>query len=81
MIKPAFTVFDSLNRENSADLDYQTVTFGNAILATYQFNDSISFKTIELPKEANWVQLSGLSKNFKGVDKYTFTKEDVVFGL
>jgi len=49
------------------------VTFGNAILASYQLNDGSNFKVIELPKEANWVQLSGLAKSFKGGEKYTFT--------
>ena len=73
LIKPAFTEFESLNKENPVDLDYQTVTFGNAILASYQLNDDSNFKVIELPKEANWVQLSGLAKSFKGGEKYTFT--------
>jgi hypothetical protein len=50
------------------------VTFGNAILASYQFNDDNKFKVIELPKEANWIQLSGLSKSFNGGENYTFTK-------
>jgi alpha-glucosidase (family GH31 glycosyl hydrolase) len=35
LIKPAFTEFESLNKENLADLDLQTVTFGNAILASF----------------------------------------------
>jgi hypothetical protein len=81
LIKPAFAEFDSLNKENPADLDYQTVLFGNAILASYQLNDNSSPKVIELPKEANWVQLSGLGISFKGGDTYTFTKEDVAIGV
>jgi len=49
------------------------VTFGNSILASYQLGDSSNLKVIELPKEANWIQLSGMYKSFKGGEKYSFT--------
>lgn len=55
LIKPAFTEFESLNKENEGDLDYSTVTYGDSIIASYQFQDDNTFKTVVLPKEANWV--------------------------
>ena len=59
LIKPAFTEFDSLNKDTDASIDLSTVMFGDSILASYQFYDIGTNKTIVLPLEANWVQLSG----------------------
>ena len=59
-----------------------TVMFGDAVLASYQFYDIGTNKTIVLPKEANWVQLSGEGKIFKGGDQYTFNHtQDKVAGV
>jgi hypothetical protein len=80
LIKPAFTEFESLNRDTDAAIDMSTVMFGDSILASYQFYDINTNKTIVLPKEANWVQLSGEGKTFKGGDEYTFnqTKDEII---
>lgn len=80
LIKPAFTEFESLNNNTDASIDMSTVMFGDAILASYQFYDIGTNKTIVLPKEANWIQLSGEGKMFKGGEQYTFnhTKDEVV---
>ena len=55
LIRPAFTEFESLNRENDSSIDMGTVMFGDSILASFQFYDIDTNKTIILPKEANWL--------------------------
>jgi hypothetical protein len=54
LIRPAFTEFESLNRVNDSALDMSTVMYGDSILASFQFYDIDTNKTIMLPKEANW---------------------------
>jgi hypothetical protein len=55
LIRPAFTEFESLNRVNDSSLDMGTVMYGDSILASFQFYDIDTNKTIILPKEANWL--------------------------
>jgi hypothetical protein len=54
-IRPAFSEFESLNKENDSAIDMGTVMYGDSILASFQFYDINTNKTIILPKEANWL--------------------------
>ena len=54
LIRPLFTEFESINRENDSSIDMGSVMFGDSILATYQLYDIDTNRTITLPKEANW---------------------------
>jgi alpha-glucosidase (family GH31 glycosyl hydrolase) len=54
LIRPLFTEFESINRENDSSIDMGSVMFGDSILASYQLYDIDTNRTITLPKEANW---------------------------
>lgn len=56
LIRPAFTEFQSLSKNfTDRQIDFTTLMFGEAILASYLFYDINTNKTIELPNENNWV--------------------------
>jgi alpha-glucosidase (family GH31 glycosyl hydrolase) len=54
LIRPLFTEFESINRQNDSSIDMGSVMFGDSILASYQLYDIDTNRTITLPKEANW---------------------------
>jgi alpha-glucosidase (family GH31 glycosyl hydrolase) len=81
LIRPAFTEFDSINHNDTED--FQTVMYGDSILATFLFYDVKTTRTVTLPKENDWVLLSMEGKMYKGGDQYTFeqTPFEEVVGL